>query len=124
MKVALVYTSKKGMATAILKVGGQELNEDDDEPPPSDMFAECDSDETILAIQNVLQERWEVIPIESDENAFSALKAPSGSQIWAAAMGSPSEDNACRRRCWLEAMHSISGETWCLSSGSIWVSCR
>ena len=74
MKVALVYTSKKGMATAILKVGGQELNEDDDEPPPSDMFAECDSDETILAIQNVLQERWEVIPIESDENAFSALK--------------------------------------------------
>jgi len=71
VKVALVYTSKKGM----MKAFGQEINEEDDEPPPSDMFAECDSDDTIIAIQNVLSERWQVIPIESDENAFNTLRS-------------------------------------------------
>ena len=73
MKVALVYSSKTGMATSSKRISGQEITEDDDEPPP-DQYAECDSDETVLAIQKALQERWEVFPIESDEYAFSRLQ--------------------------------------------------
>jgi D-alanine-D-alanine ligase len=74
MKVALVYTSKTGMATSLHRQGASELLEDDDEPPPLDMLAECDSDETILAVQKVLEERWSVIPVESDEYAFHRLQ--------------------------------------------------
>ena len=38
------------------------------------MLAECDSDETILAIQKVLQERYQVFPIEADDKAYARLK--------------------------------------------------
>ncbi len=74
MKVALVYSSKAGMATSLHRLAGQEITEDDDEPPPPDLLAECDSDETILAVQEALEERWNVIPIESDEYAFYRLQ--------------------------------------------------
>jgi len=57
----------------VSRLVSQDPKEDDDEPPP-DLLAECDSDETILAIKNALEERWEVIPIESDEYAFERLQ--------------------------------------------------
>jgi len=38
------------------------------------MLAECDSDETIAAIQQTLQERYQVFLIESDEKAYARLK--------------------------------------------------
>lgn len=72
MKVALIHSSKAGMATMVSRLISQDLMEDDDEPPP-DLLAECDSDETILAIKTALEERWEVYPIESDEYAFEKL---------------------------------------------------
>ena len=74
MKIALIYSSKKGMESSMKKIGNQlRLGEDDDEPPSPDMFAECDSEATILAVQKALEKRWEVIPIESDERAYSRL---------------------------------------------------
>ncbi|NLP09986.1 D-alanine--D-alanine ligase [bacterium] len=48
--------------------------EGDDEEPPPDLLAECDSDETILAVHNALAERYEVISIESDEYAYERLR--------------------------------------------------
>ncbi len=75
MRLALIHSSKSGMAGMINRLLTQDvLVEDDDEPPP-DMLAECDSDETILAVQNALAERYEVIPIESDEYAYERLKS-------------------------------------------------
>ncbi len=73
MKIALVHSSKAGMATMVSRLMGQEIMEDDDEPPP-DLLAECDSDETILAVQTALEERFSVVPIESDEYAYSRLQ--------------------------------------------------
>lgn len=61
------------MATMVSRLIGQEIMEDEDEPPP-DLLAECDSDETILAVQTALEERFAVIPIESDEYACSLLQ--------------------------------------------------
>lgn len=61
------------MATMVSRLMGQEIMEDDDEPPP-DLLAECDSDETILAVQTALEERFSVVPIESDEYAYSRLQ--------------------------------------------------
>ncbi|MEE4311842.1 MAG: ATP-grasp domain-containing protein [candidate division KSB1 bacterium] len=55
------------------KNGLIELFDEDDEPPP-DLLAECDSDETIQAIKNVIQERYTVLPVESDEYAFDVLR--------------------------------------------------
>ncbi|MBN2355709.1 D-alanine--D-alanine ligase [candidate division KSB1 bacterium] len=52
----------------------QELLEDEDEPPP-DLLAECDSEETILAITQALARRWKVYPVESDEYAYKNLQA-------------------------------------------------
>jgi len=42
--------------------------------PPPDIFAECDSQETIDAIAESLRERFTVYPIESDEFAFDNLR--------------------------------------------------
>ncbi|MBN1221735.1 MAG: ATP-grasp domain-containing protein [Candidatus Aminicenantes bacterium] len=47
---------------------------DNGEPPPPDLYAECDSDETINAIIASLEEKFVVFPVESDEWAFESLK--------------------------------------------------
>jgi D-alanine-D-alanine ligase len=48
---------------------------EEDEPPlPHDMLAECDSDETIAAVGHALQEKHQVVFIESDDKAFGRLK--------------------------------------------------
>jgi D-alanine-D-alanine ligase len=52
-----------------------ERRDEEDEPPsPVDLLAECDSDETIAAVGQVLQERHQVAFIESDEKAYARLK--------------------------------------------------
>jgi D-alanine-D-alanine ligase len=52
-----------------------ERRDEEDEPPlPNDMLAECDSDETIAAVGQALQERHQVVLIESDEKAYARLK--------------------------------------------------
>ncbi|MGB8952660.1 MAG: hypothetical protein WCC06_08340 [Candidatus Aminicenantales bacterium] len=73
MKIALLFSSKSGIASSLNQGFADDKRDEEDEPPP-DLFAECDSDETILAVQNALQEIHEVIPIESDEKAFDRLK--------------------------------------------------
>jgi D-alanine-D-alanine ligase len=73
MKIALLYSSKTGMEASLGKRPGNEKRDEEDEPPP-DLLAECDSDETILAIQQVLQERYQVFPIEADDKAYTRLK--------------------------------------------------
>jgi D-alanine-D-alanine ligase len=73
MKIALLYSSKTGMEASLGKRPRNEKRDEEDEPP-SDLLAECDSDETILAIQQVLQERYQVFPIEADDKAFARLK--------------------------------------------------
>lgn len=73
MKIALIYSSKKGMEESLLRRNREELREEEDEPPP-DMLAECDSDETIAAVESVLRERNDVFPIESDERAYVRLQ--------------------------------------------------
>lgn len=73
MRVAFLFSSKAGMTSLWERCRREEKREDEDEPPP-DMFAECDSDETIQAIRKALEERYEVYPIESDENSYERLK--------------------------------------------------
>ncbi len=73
MKIALLYSSKTGMEASLGKRPGNEKRDEEDEPPP-DLLAECDSDETIQAIQQVLQERYQVFPIEADDKAYARLK--------------------------------------------------
>ena len=73
MKIALLYSSKSGMEASLGKRHGNEKRDEEDEPP-LDLLAECDSDETILAIQKVLQERYQVFPLEADDKAFTRLK--------------------------------------------------
>ena len=73
MKMALIYSSKKGMEESVLRRNREELRDEEDEPPP-DMLAECDSDETIAAVESVLLERHDVLPIESDERAYVRLQ--------------------------------------------------
>jgi D-alanine-D-alanine ligase len=46
----------------------------EDDRIASDLFAECDSEDTITAVKRALCERYEVIPIESDENSFLKLR--------------------------------------------------
>ncbi len=72
MKIALLYSSKNG-ATASLTHRQFEEKREEEEPPP-DLLAECDSDETITAIRSVLEERYQVFPIESDDKAYARLK--------------------------------------------------
>jgi D-alanine-D-alanine ligase len=73
MKIALLYSSKAGMEATLDHRRSNEKREEEDEPP-LDMLAECDSDETIAAIQQTLQERYQVFLIESDDKAYNRLK--------------------------------------------------
>jgi D-alanine-D-alanine ligase len=74
MKIALLFSSKVGMAVAI-SVRPEEKGLEDDEPPPPDFFAECDSDETIQAVAAALRTRHEVVLIESDAEAYLKLRS-------------------------------------------------
>jgi len=74
MKIALVFSSKAGMASSLSRQTPDAQRDEDDEPP-LDYFAECDSDETIRAVRDALALRHEVVPIESDDDAFLNLKA-------------------------------------------------
>ena len=80
MKIALLFSSKAGMAASLRRrvdesAAALPVDEDEgDEPPPSDEFAECDSDETISAVAGALRLRHEVILIESDEDAYPRLR--------------------------------------------------
>jgi len=74
MKIALVYSSKAGMASSLSRETPDAQRDEDDEPP-LDFFAECDSDETIQAVHDALRARYEVVPVESDEQAYERLKA-------------------------------------------------
>jgi D-alanine-D-alanine ligase len=73
MKIAFLYSSKAGMTSLWNRSRVEEMREDEEEPPP-DWFAECDTDETIQAVYNALAERHEVIPVESDDRAYNRLK--------------------------------------------------
>ncbi len=72
MKIALVVSSKAGMESSLSDHPGRRQREE--EEPPPDLFAECDSDETIDAVAEVLREKHEVVVIESDEKAYGRLK--------------------------------------------------
>lgn len=72
MKIALLFSSKAGMEES-LKRRLDEKWEDEEEPPP-DLLAECDSEETILAVQEAISKRHETLLIEADEHAFNRLK--------------------------------------------------
>ena len=73
MKIGLLYSSKAGMGSTLNRRFAEDKREEDDEPPP-DFLAECDSDETITAVAGALRTRYDVIPIESDERAFDRLR--------------------------------------------------
>ncbi len=73
MKVALLYSSKAGMASSLAGRYPGDPRDEDDEPPP-DFLAECDSDETISAVRDALRTRYDVVPIESDDQAFTRLR--------------------------------------------------
>ena len=74
MKVALLCSSKTGMEATLFRRPDERWDEEDEPPPPSDLLAECDSDETIAAVERSLQERHQVFRIESDEKAYARLK--------------------------------------------------
>jgi D-alanine-D-alanine ligase len=74
MKVALLYTSKNGMAASLHPSKSAEARDEEDDEPPLDMLAECDSDETIQAISTALGEKHQVFPIESDDRAYDRLR--------------------------------------------------
>jgi D-alanine-D-alanine ligase len=74
MKIALLFSSKAGMAASLHRRSDEAILVDDDEPPPIDALAECDSDETISAVAAALRSRYDVIPIESDEDAYPRLR--------------------------------------------------
>ncbi|MDD8026284.1 MAG: D-alanine--D-alanine ligase [Acidobacteriota bacterium] len=46
----------------------------EDDEPPLDLLAECDSDETIQAVASALRQRHEVSLIEADEDAYLRLR--------------------------------------------------
>jgi len=72
MKIAFLYSSKDGTASSLQSRRYEENHEEDD--PPLDLLAECDSDETIEAIGTALGERHEIVPIEADDEAYLHLK--------------------------------------------------
>jgi len=74
MKVALLYSSKAGMEATLVARPAEHKDEEDEPPLPSDMLAECDSDDTIAAVGHALQERHQVVFIESDDKAYGRLK--------------------------------------------------
>jgi D-alanine-D-alanine ligase len=73
MKIALLFSSKAGMADSLKRPYPEDKSTEEDEPPP-DFLAECDSDETIKAVADALRARHEVIPIESDDRAYERLR--------------------------------------------------
>jgi len=73
MKIALLYRAKPGMEATFLSRRPYDVREEEDDPPP-DLLAECDSDETIQAIREALEERFLVFPIESDDQAYDRLR--------------------------------------------------
>jgi len=73
MKIALLYSSKAGMASSLNRRFSDDKWDEDDEPP-LDFLAECDSDETITAVRDALCTRYDVSSIESDERAFDRLR--------------------------------------------------
>jgi len=72
MRIAFVFSSKDGTASSLQARRYEENHEEDD--PPLDFLAECDSDETIGAVVRALGERHEIIPIEADDEAYLHLK--------------------------------------------------
>ena len=72
MRIAYVFSSKDGTASSLQARRHDENHEEDD--PPLDFLAECDSDETIGAVVRALGERHEIIPIEADDEAYLHLK--------------------------------------------------
>jgi len=72
MKIALLFSSKDGMASSLHRRRVLDKREEDD--PPLDWLAECDSDETIKAVGTALGERHDVFPIEADEDAYPKLR--------------------------------------------------
>jgi D-alanine-D-alanine ligase len=74
MKIALLYSSKEGMEATLLHRPEEHKDEEEEPPLPQDMLAECDSDETIAAVGHALQERHQVVWIESDDKAYGRLK--------------------------------------------------
>jgi len=72
MKLALLFSSKQGMARALGAYLYDDKMDESEEPPP-DLLAECDSDETIKAVQQALERYHRVIPIEADELAYIRL---------------------------------------------------
>lgn len=73
MKIALLFSSKDGMRESFNRLQIEESEDEKSDPPP-DVFAECDSAETLEAIIDSLRERYKVFPIESDEYAFNNLR--------------------------------------------------
>lgn len=74
MKVALTFSLKKGGGTPR---EGEEDKASEADSVPDDLYAECDTPETIEAIADALRERHEVVLIEADENAFQNLRQAS-----------------------------------------------
>lgn len=74
MKVALLCSSKAGMEATLFRRPDERREEEDEPPLPPDLLAECDSDETIAAVERALQERYQVFRIEADEKAYARLK--------------------------------------------------
>lgn len=75
MKIALLFTSKAGMAASLRRRVEETAVVDDAEPPPPDALAECDSNETIEAVARALRSRHDVVQLESDEDAYPRLRA-------------------------------------------------
>ncbi|MEN6310523.1 MAG: D-alanine--D-alanine ligase [Acidobacteriota bacterium] len=74
MKVALLCSSKSGMEATLFRRPDERRDEEDEPPLPPDLLAECDSDQTISAVEGVLRERHQVFRVESDEKAYARLK--------------------------------------------------
>jgi len=72
MKLALLFSSKQGLARALGPCLFDEKMDEGEEPPP-DLLAEGDSDETIKAVQQALERYHQVIPVEADELAYVRL---------------------------------------------------
>ncbi len=74
MRIAVAYSSKKGLQEEYEKHLGDVLPDQDDEPPPSDFFAEGDSECTIGAVLEAFRSKGHsVCGIESDDQASPKL---------------------------------------------------
>ncbi|MBI3267693.1 MAG: D-alanine--D-alanine ligase [Planctomycetes bacterium] len=78
MDVGLTFNLKKECSR---------LEESDEAPQPSDFYAECDSEETIAAVEAALALRHRVIRIEADEDAFETLRRTSPDIVFNIAEG-------------------------------------